>query len=44
MGTKKIPPPMTFETTMAAASKGPSRRSSVIPDRSVAGDAALLAR
>src|SRR5215212_6459554 len=27
-GTKKMPPPMTFETTMADASKGPSRRSS----------------
>src|SRR5437868_2860945 len=28
IGTKKMPPPMTLETTMAAASKGPSRRSS----------------
>src|SRR3954447_21857943 len=27
MGTKKMPPPITFETTMAAASIGPSRRS-----------------
>ena len=29
IGTKKMPLPMTFETTMAAASSGPSRRSSV---------------
>src|SRR4030095_5032065 len=28
IGTKKIPPPMTLEMTMAAASTGPSRRSS----------------
>src|SRR5262245_16532644 len=28
MGTKKMPPPMTLETTMAAASSGPRRRSS----------------
>ena len=27
-GTKKMPPPMTLETTIAAASNGPSRRSS----------------
>jgi len=27
IGTKKIPPPMTFETTIAEASSGPSRRS-----------------
>ena len=44
MGTKKIPPPMTFETTMAAASSGPRRRSRVMPDRSAAGDAGLIAR
>ena len=25
-GTKKMPPPMTFETTIAAASNGPRRR------------------
>src|SRR5262245_15000392 len=28
LGTKKLPPPMTLETTIAAASKGPRRRSS----------------
>ena len=28
-GTKKIPPPMTFDTTMAAPSSGPSLRTSV---------------
>ena len=28
IGTKKMPPPMTFDTTIAAASNGPSRRSS----------------
>src|SRR5262245_58397675 len=28
IGTKKIPLPITFETMMAAASSGPSRRSS----------------
>src|ERR1019366_4243452 len=27
IGTKKIPPPMTLDTTMAAASSGPRRRS-----------------
>jgi hypothetical protein len=27
-GTKKMPPPITFEMTMAAASRGPRRRSS----------------
>jgi hypothetical protein len=29
IGTKKMPLPMTFDTTIAAASRGPSRRSSV---------------
>ena len=29
IGTKKMPVPMTFETTIAAASSGPRRRSSV---------------
>ena len=29
IGTKKMPPPMTFEMTIAAASSGPRRRSSV---------------
>src|SRR4051812_19832777 len=28
IGTKKIPPPMTLEMTTAAASSGPSRRTS----------------
>src|SRR6185295_4314809 len=28
IGTKKMPPPMTLDTTIAAASRGPSRRSS----------------
>src|SRR4029450_10908269 len=28
VGTKKMPPPMTLETTMAAPSRGPRRRSS----------------
>jgi hypothetical protein len=28
IGTKKMPPPMTLEMTIAAASTGPSRRSS----------------
>src|SRR5688500_7889705 len=28
-GVKRMPPPMTLETMMAAASRGPSRRSSV---------------
>src|SRR5688572_28521234 len=28
-GVKRMPPPMTLETMMAAASSGPSRRSSV---------------
>src|SRR5262249_22687281 len=37
-GTKKIPPPMTFEMTMAAASSAPSRRSSTAAD----GRATLL--
>src|SRR5580765_1990553 len=32
IGTKKMPPPMTFEMTMAAASTGPSRRSSAEED------------
>jgi hypothetical protein len=27
IGTKKMPPPMTLEMTIAAASSGPSRRS-----------------
>ena len=27
MGMKKMPPPITLDTTMAAASSGPSRRS-----------------
>src|SRR5215470_2708759 len=27
-GVKRMPPPITFETMIAAASKGPSRRSS----------------
>src|SRR6478735_7184276 len=35
MGTKKMPPPMTLETTMAAASRGPRRRSSDAPDGEV---------
>src|SRR3954447_20962337 len=29
-GTKKMPPPMTFEMTTAAASSGPSRRTSPV--------------
>src|SRR6476659_3941059 len=41
IGTKKMPPPMTFEMTIAAASMGPSRRSSVDEDAGgVAGRAA----
>jgi hypothetical protein len=30
MGTKKMPVPMTLETTIAAESRGPRRRSSVV--------------
>ena len=42
IGTKKMPPPITFETTMAAASMGPSRRSRNDEDFSeVAGTEAL---
>jgi len=38
IGTKKIPPPMTFDTTIAAASIGPRRRSSGDEERvAVAG-------
>ena len=33
IGTKKIPLPMTLDTTMAAASMGPSRRASVLARR-----------
>src|SRR4051794_24046160 len=39
MGTKKMPPPMTLETTMAAASSGPSRRSSEALEEGVTRDA-----
>src|SRR5258706_6555867 len=35
IGMKKIPPPMTLETTIAAASRGPRRRSRVAAGGSV---------
>ena len=36
-GTKKMPPPMTLEMTIAAASNGPSRRASVAASGDAAG-------
>src|SRR4029078_151522 len=42
IGTKKMPPPMTLEMTMAAASMGPSRRS--MADDEAGGAAARGAR